>query len=322
VNASEEAAPVLALRQRLGELTTLAGEEGASQRWERLGDCEVIAPAGQFPWGVVFFLGGAVLGQFPRLCYDSLLRPLADRTGCAVIAVPYETDVDHGLLAAGAEKRFRDALGLAADRYGWTTKRMPVFGLGHSLGAKLHVIRHSTSTEGVEAEPLAVMAFNNFSLSDSLTLAKEALQTFQGGGVPPGLDIAWNMLQPLAQQAAKNAGMEFTPDAEEMEDMIRAGYTARSTRIIGFGIDQLDCGIELSAATSETGSGPVVCTDLPGNHLTPVFFSVGELAGAALGGQGAMGQRAAAAAQKQKLEVGNKTELDALLEDLVAWMRP
>jgi hypothetical protein len=199
---------------------------------------------------------------------------------------------------------------------------MPVFGLGHSLGAKLHVIRHSTGAEGARSEPLAVMAFNNFGLSDSLTLAKEALQAFQGGSVSPTVDAVWNMLQPLAQQAAKNAGMEFTPDPGEMEDMIRAGYAAKSTRIIGFGIDQLDCGADLSDAASETGSGPVVCRDLPGNHLTPVFFSVGDLAGAALSGQGAMGQRAAKAAQKQRFEVGDQEELEALLEELVAWLRP
>ncbi|CAK0832285.1 unnamed protein product [Prorocentrum cordatum] len=197
-----------------------------------------------------------------------------------------------------------------------------VFGLGHSLGAKLHVIRHSTGVEGARSEPLAVMAFNNFGLSDSLTLAKEALQAFQGGSVSPTVDAVWNMLQPLAQQAAKNAGMEFTPDPGEMEDMIRAGYAAKSTRIIGFGIDQLDCGADLSDAASETGSGPIVCRDLPGNHLTPVFFSVGDLAGEALGGAGAMGQRAAKAAQQQRFEVGDQQELDALLEELAAWLRP
>lgn len=312
----------LALRQRLDELATLSGEPGGPQRWEKLGDCDILVPLGQFPWGIVFFLGGALLGQYPRLCYDNLLRTLADRTGCAVIAVPYETDTDHGALAKEADARFRKALNLAGERYGWTIDRMPVFGLGHSLGAKLQVIRHSTGVAGVQAEPLAVMAFNNFGLTDSLTLAKEALQAFQGGAAPPALDMVWNILQPMAEKAAQNAGLAFTPGPEDMENMMREGYTAANTRIITFGIDRLDCGEELSEAASERGTGPVVRRKLRGDHLTPVFFSVGDLAGAALKGKGAMGERAAAAAQQQSFAVGNQEELNDLVDELVSWVRP
>merc|ERR1712196_239543 len=114
--------------------------------------------------------------------------------------------------------------------------------------------------------------------------------------------MVWNVLQPLAQRAAENAGLEFSPGPEEMEAMIRQNYAAASTRILAFGIDRLDCGEELSEAVSERGTGPVMRRKVPGDHLTPVFFRVGDLAGAAMKGKGAMGDRAAAAAQKQTFE--------------------
>lgn len=309
----------LALRRRLSELANLVDEGSGPKRWEKLGDCEVVVPQGQFPWGVLFFLGGAVLGQYPRLCYDALLRPLADRSGCAVIVVPYEVDTDHAAIANSVDERFNAALDLAASRYGWDASRMPIFALGHSLGAKLHVIRHCGSSEKVKAEPVAVMAFNNFGVADQLTLAKQALEAFQGGAAPPGLDMLWNALEPMARRAAKSAGIEFTPGPEEMEDMVRAGYSAPSTRVLAFGVDPLDCSEDLIDSASDRGQ-PMMRARLIGNHLTPVLLKVADLAGEAVGGN--MGQRLGAAAREQGLEVGNADELEDLLEDLAGWLRP
>jgi len=309
------------LAQRLNELAKVQDNGSGPRRWETIGDCEVCVPEGQFPWGVVFFLGGALIGQYPRLCYDALLRPLADRTGCCVIAVPYEVDTDHGLLALDVQRRFGVALSLAEDRYGWNVGTMPKFALGHSLGAKLHVIRHCKEQDqaAVGKEPLAVMAFNNFGITDSISLAREALRMFQGVGTPPGMDQIFSVLEPMAKKYAESAGLEFNPGPEEMEDMMREGFQAPSTKVLVFGDDQLDCGEDLISATAERGN-PVQRSALEGNHLTPVFLKAADLAGAGIGGQ--MGSRAAAAAAERGLEVGDEQQMEALIQELEGWLRP
>merc|ERR1719265_1472467 len=113
--------------------------------------------------------------------------------------------------------------------------RMPVFGLGHSLGAKLHVIRHC-SGGAADSEALALMAFNNFGITDNLALARQALQAIQGGVEQPGADMVWNILEPMAKRGAAAAGLEFVPGPEEMEEMIRSSYRAPSTQVVRFGV--------------------------------------------------------------------------------------
>ena len=68
-----------------------------------LGNAKVLMPENTIPWGVTHFIGptwtdslaslvlhfqdiagGAVMGQFPELCYSSLLQPFVDKTGMAV----------------------------------------------------------------------------------------------------------------------------------------------------------------------------------------------------------------------------------------------
>eukprot|EP00929_Paragymnodinium_shiwhaense_P119692 TRINITY_DN91588_c0_g1_i1.p1 TRINITY_DN91588_c0_g1~~TRINITY_DN91588_c0_g1_i1.p1 ORF type:complete len:474 (+),score=103.74 TRINITY_DN91588_c0_g1_i1:107-1423(+) len=321
----------LALSRRLGELAKLSDAE-ESQRWEKVGDCELLVPSGQFPWGVVFFLGGAVLGQYPKVCYDRLLRPLADRTGCCVLAVPYEVSTDHKELASKAQEQFSEALEIAAEKYGWDAARMPKFGLGHSLGSKLHVIRHCSEETAAKKEKLALMAFNNFSIADSLSLAKEALQAFQGGptgGVAgAGMDAVFSFLEPMARRAAANAGIEFKPGPDEMEGIMQEAYSAPSTQMIIFNDDRLDCAEDLIDATAER-STPVSRKVLQGDHLTPVVFKIGDIAGAAMKGPAAAAAAKAAsmggnpaAESMGGFQVGDEQQLEDLLEALEGWLRP
>lgn len=51
--------------------------------------------SGANPSCLIFFLGGAVLGQFPHISYSAFLSRLASKVNGAVLAIPYEAGLDH-----------------------------------------------------------------------------------------------------------------------------------------------------------------------------------------------------------------------------------
>ena len=96
-------------------------------------------PARARAWGVVRFVGGAVLGSYPHIAYDAFLRRLGDDAGVVVVATPYELGVDHGAIAEVPivpRRRVEPSGG----EEGYDTATMPVFAAGHSLGCKLQLI--------------------------------------------------------------------------------------------------------------------------------------------------------------------------------------
>ncbi|CAJ1363879.1 unnamed protein product [Effrenium voratum] len=117
--AGAEDGLALVLRSKLQELAKTSPAQRAAQRWQDLGEAKVLMPENSIPWGVTHFIGGAVLGQFPELCYSSLLQPFVDKTGMAVICTPYELGRDHMGLAELVSANFAEALQLAQQRFGW-----------------------------------------------------------------------------------------------------------------------------------------------------------------------------------------------------------
>jgi hypothetical protein len=127
------------LRSRLQRADLERRESGGGGGWEELGGAWVRLPAGR-AWGALHFTGGAVLGSYPHICYDALLGSLADASGLLVIATPYDLSTDHDGIAAAVAGKLRSALGAVAAREGLSPGALPLFGLGHSLGAKLQVL--------------------------------------------------------------------------------------------------------------------------------------------------------------------------------------
>ena len=93
-------------------------------------------------WGFVHFLGGAALGQYPQVCYDAFLSAVSERTGVTIIATPYELGTKHGEMAKKTRRAFERAKRVVQERNGLDAGEnvLPVFYVGHSLGAKLHVV--------------------------------------------------------------------------------------------------------------------------------------------------------------------------------------
>jgi len=159
------------LRSRL-QATQLARQEKGEFDWQEVDGAYCRIPAG-IPEGVVHFLGGALLGTFPQIAYDSLLKQVCEAGSFVVIATPYELDLDHRAIAREAEEKFDGALLQLQARYG-LSPALPVYGVGHSLGGKLQALI-STGAGGVgsvaqERAGNVFVSFNNFSAVDSVDL--------------------------------------------------------------------------------------------------------------------------------------------------------
>ena len=124
------------LRSRLQELELeLVSKRGGpgGDGWEKIAGAWVRCPPGR-AWGVVHFVGGAVLGSYPHIAYDAFLRRLGDDAGVVIVATPYELGVDHGAISGECQKSLNDAWAVAAAREGYDVSSMPVFAAGSQPG--------------------------------------------------------------------------------------------------------------------------------------------------------------------------------------------
>lgn len=126
--------------------------------WLRLPGAEVLLPpGGARPRAVLHFIGGAFVGAAPSSAYGNLLSRLS-RRGMAVVATPVVPSLAHGALADATDAAFADAWATLTPRWGgW----IPVFGVGHSLGAKLTAMATASPSSRVARVGNVLMSFNN-----------------------------------------------------------------------------------------------------------------------------------------------------------------
>jgi len=79
----------------------------------------LLEPTSGVPSCVMFFLGGAVLGQFPHISYDAFLQRVAAKMNGSVIAIPYEVGLDHFAIAQRAVSRMKKAVIECEDSRGY-----------------------------------------------------------------------------------------------------------------------------------------------------------------------------------------------------------
>lgn len=166
------------------------------------------------------------------------------------------------------------------------------------------------------------VAFNNATAADSVRLlekfARELLKKRArgtgGGGGGEGKDKAANdafegfmrnlpTLTALAERAAAAAGLVFVPSPEDTLEGTRRRFDSPKVRLVRFRDDDLDQNTELEAALRKRfemttrGPAPLTVSELPGNHLTPVYFKLdgaklsppfGELGGLSVGDEEAV----------------------------------
>ena len=157
----------------------------ASSRWVRIAECDVLLPPpGELCSGIVHFVGGALVGTAPKAAYSAFLEDISDATGACVVCTACTglTGLDHWQAASevmlrwcAAESEIRSSL--AARDGGLDATRLPVVGLGHSLGAKLLVLLHAdpkmAQTVGARCAN-ALVSYNSYSAQRSIPLLQQA----------------------------------------------------------------------------------------------------------------------------------------------------
>ena len=120
--------------------------------------------------GIVHFLGGAFVATAPQVSYRSILEQLS-QAGFAIIATPFLNTFDHFAIAREVLNRFETVI----DRLQKTNKLrsgyVPVYGIGHSMGCKLHLL--IGSLYDVERAGNILISFNNYPASRAIPLMEQ-----------------------------------------------------------------------------------------------------------------------------------------------------
>lgn len=206
--------------------------------WQEISGNWVIVPPR--PKATVHFLGGAFVAAAPQLTYRWLLENLAEQ-GYVVVATPFVNTLDHVEMARDALNKFENALdrlqviGVLRQRY------LPTYGIGHSMGCKLHLLIGSLFD--VERAGNILISFNNYA-------AREAI--------------------PIVEQISPVFNVEFTPSPSETNRLIQERYQIRRNLLVKFSNDAIDQTRLLTQLLQQRFPDMVAVTTLTGNHQTPL----------------------------------------------------
>ncbi len=191
------------------------------------------------PIAVVHFLGGAFVAAAPHITYRLLLEDLA-KQGYAIIATPFINNFDHRSIASEVYNSFEDTLELLQSRR-YLPDNLPIYGVGHSMGCKLHLT--IGSMYDVKRAGNILISFNNFSARDAV---------------------------PLIGQMPQEFNVEFTPNPQETLDLITDYYEVPHNLIIKFKNDTIDQSYTLDRTLNKIFPGTVSTQIIDGSHLTPL----------------------------------------------------
>lgn len=244
------------------------------------------------PRAIIHFLGGAFLAAAPNVTYRLLLEALANQ-GYVIIATPFVNTFDHRAIAAEVLRRFERCLVVLLDNQ-LRGRYLPLYGLGHSMGCKVHLLIGSDYE--VERAGNILLAFNNFEAKRSI----------------PFLDRVIETVQPLVGPTV-NLDVEFTPSPGELLALVRDRYCVRRNLLVKFRTDELDQTRSLAPVLETKFAGMVSVQRLPGNHLTPLGQDVQWQAGQEFSALDAIGQW-----MRQEFF----RDLNRLQEEILTWLAP
>jgi hypothetical protein len=193
------------------------------------------------PKAIVHFLGGAFVAAAPHVTYRMLLESLAE-AGYAVVATPFVNTFDHVAIARQVILAFDRALDYLYGRV-FQQRYVPIYGLGHSMGCKLHLLIGSLYEE--ERAGNIFMAYNNYPARRSIPL-----------------------LEQFSQVTLLN--VEFSPSPEETEALVLDEYRVQRNLLVKFTQDNIDQTRSLSQVMQRRCPQFTTVQILPGNHLTPL----------------------------------------------------
>ncbi|MBD2095178.1 DUF1350 family protein [Trichocoleus sp. FACHB-591] len=249
--------------------------------WQEVSGNWVLIPPR--PIAIIHFLGGAFVATAPHVTYRWLLEHLS-RQGYVIIATPFVNTMDHGAIAHQVLRNFERAFAQLQTRGLLQKRYLPIYGLGHSMGCKLHLLIGSSFA--VERAGNILISFNNYAARDAI---------------------------PLMDQLSPSFAVEFTPSPLETMALVSERYQVRRNLLIKFTNDTLDQTITMSEVLKERFPDMVTLQKLPGSHTTPLGQDVAWKSGSVFTPLDAI-------AQWMKQEVYR--ELNQLKQSILLWLDP
>ncbi|MBD2567529.1 DUF1350 family protein [Anabaena lutea] len=249
--------------------------------WKEIRGNWVVIPRN--PIGIIHFLGGAFVATAPHLTYRWLLEQFAEK-GYVVIATPFINTLDHSAIAQSVLLNFERTLERLYDSGELRKLYLPTYGVGHSMGCKLHLLIGSRFK--VERAGNILISFNNYT-------AREAI--------------------PLVEQLNSTLAIEFTPTPTETNQLVQDSYQIRRNLIIKFSNDNLDQSTALTKILQNRFPEMVTVQTLSGNHTTPLGQDIKWQPGTSFTPFDALGQWF-------KQEVYR--DLNQLKKSLLLWLNP
>ncbi|NJN22730.1 MAG: DUF1350 family protein [Leptolyngbya sp. RL_3_1] len=237
------------------------------------------------PIAIVHFLGGAFVASAPHITYRQLLETVA-KQGYLVVATPFINTFDHRAIAQEVHITFDQALHYLQSRV-LQGRDLPIYGIGHSMGCKVHLLLNSLY-DGRRAGNL-LMAFNNYSAKRSIPLLDQVM------ALSPSLRV------------------EFTPSPAATLGIIRDRYEVGRNLLVKFRRDDIDQTRALSNVLLQKFPERTAVQIMPGTHTTPLAQDPPWKPGSSFSALDAMGQFV-----KQELTRDLRQLQDLVLE----WLDP
>ena len=235
--------------------------------------------------GIVHFLGGAFVATAPQISYRTFLEQIA-KEGYAIIATPFLNTFDHFAIAREVLNRFETILDRLHISNSLGRSYLPIYGIGHSMGCKLHLIIGSLFD--VKRAGNILISFNNYP-------AKKAIPFGDKIQIDPAFEV------------------EFSPSPEETNQIIVEKYIVPRNLLIKFQNDTIDQTLSLNPVLEERFGQTTAIKTLPGNHLTPLGQEFNWQTGNIFTPFDAVGQF---------LRQGISNELAPLRKEVLLWLNP
>jgi hypothetical protein len=252
--------------------------------WQEIYGGWVLVPDRQ-PVGVVHFLGGAFVATAPQVTYRWLLEELG-RSGYVVIATPFLNTLDHLAIVREVLNRFEAILDRLQFNNILGKRYLPIYGIGHSMGCKLHLLIGSLFS--VDRAGNILISFNNYPARRAIPFVEQL-----------EIDSFFNL--------------EFSPPPIETNQIIADRYSVRRNLLVKFSNDELDQTLNLNTILQKRFPSMIAMLKLPGNHLTPLSQKINWQTGNVFTPWDAFGQWL-----KQELS----RDLANLRQEILRWLNP
>ncbi len=251
--------------------------------WQEISGSSVLLP--RYPIAIIHFLGGAFVGTAPNFTYRWLLEQLG-KEGYAIIATPFVNTLDHLAIARNVLNRFESILERLQSNNSLGQGYLPIYGIGHSMGCKLHLLIGSLFS--VERAGNILISFNNYPVKKAIPFLDK-------------IDIDDSL------------NLEFTPSPDETKVIITKDYEVRRNLLIKFTQDNIDETMILTSILTEKYPTLLALQSLSGNHLTPLGQELNWQAGEVFTPLDAVGQWV-----KQSFS----RDLYKLKDEILRWLNP